>query len=112
MACDRGICQPNLGTRTCDRGRCRRIERRVKGQVAQRAQAVVSDDLCLRIELPGGIALMEMGEGQDLGGDNQGGADERNRLCAAANQRPNSSPPANHQSITIIAEMLRRYPPA
>ncbi len=69
----------------------------MKGQVAQRAQAVVSDDLGLRIELPGGVALMKMGERKQLGRENQDRPDKRNRLCAAANPRPNSSSPANHR---------------
>ena len=73
-ACDRRICQPNLGIGTCNRGRCRRTERRVKGQVAQRAQPVVGDELGLRIELPDGVALMKMSKRKELSGENQGGA--------------------------------------
>jgi hypothetical protein len=78
-----GIDQPTLGVRTLERGGCGRIERRVKGENAKRAEAVVGDDLGLRIELAGRIALMKMGQGEKLGGENQDGAEERNRCCAA-----------------------------
>ena len=60
----------------------------MKGEVAERAEPVVSDDEGVRIELPRGVALVEVGDREELGGENQGGRDERNRFCAAANQRP------------------------
>ena len=84
----------------------------MKGQQTERTEAVVSDDLGLRVELAGGIALMEMSEGEELGGENDGGRDERNRFCAAGNQRPNTRAPGNHRLINIIAAALIRYPPA
>ena len=65
----------------------------MKGQVAQRAQPVVGDELGLRIALPDGFALMKMSKRKELSGENQGGAGKRNRLCAAANPRPNASSP-------------------
>lgn len=75
---NRGLHQPNLGVGTSDcRRRCR-IYRRMKREDAKCAQAVVGDDLVLRVELTGCIALMEVGESENLGGENQGGAEERN----------------------------------
>src|SRR6185437_1133847 len=106
-----GIDQPGLVKGTSDRGRGGRIERRVKGQQTERAEAVVGDDLGLRVELAGRIALMEMGDCEELGGENEGGRDERNRLCAAANQPPNTHPPGNHRSTNSIGAALIRYPP-
>jgi hypothetical protein len=50
----------------------------MKREDAKCAQAVVGDDLVLRVELTGCIALMEVGESENLGGENQGGAEERN----------------------------------
>ena len=84
----------------------------MKGKNAERAQTVVSDDLVLRIDLSSGIALMEVGEGEKLSGENKEGAQQRNRLCAPANHPPGFSPPRNHRTTIIIARPLRRYPPA
>jgi len=104
--------QPNLGIGACDRRRGSRIHRRMKCEDAKCAQAVVVDDLVLRIELTSWIALMEMGESEDLGGENQCGAEERNRFCAPSNRRGGFSSPRNHRLEAIIAVALRRYPPA
>ena len=58
--------------------RCRRrIQRRMKCQDTECAETVVDDDLGLRVELPGGITLMEMSESEKLGGENQDGAKVR-----------------------------------
>ncbi|MBI3758530.1 MAG: hypothetical protein HY269_02095 [Deltaproteobacteria bacterium] len=46
----------------------------MKCQDTKCAKAVVGDDLGLRVELPGWITLMEMGESEELGGENQDGA--------------------------------------
>ena len=83
---ENGIKQPRLVEGTSDGGSGGRIERRVKGQQTERAEPVVGDDLGLRVELAGRIALMVMGEGEKLGGEDEGGGGERNRFCAAANQ--------------------------
>jgi hypothetical protein len=46
----------------------------VKGQRAQRAQAVVGNDLALRMELASGIYLMRVGKGKELSGKDQDSA--------------------------------------
>ena len=69
----------------------------MKCQDTERAETVVSDDLGLRVKLPGWITLMEMGESEKLGGENQDGAEERYRLCAPSNRRCRFSPPRNHR---------------
>ena len=50
----------------------------MKGENAERAEAIVGDDLGLRIELASRVALMKMGQSEELGGENQDGAEERN----------------------------------
>jgi hypothetical protein len=50
----------------------------MKDQVAERAQAVVSDDLGSCIELPGGVALVKVGDCKELSAENEDGADQRN----------------------------------
>jgi len=104
--------QPNLGVGTCDRWSGRRIYRRMKREDAKCAEAVVGDDLVLRAELTSRVALMEVGESKNLGGENQSGAEERNRFCAPSNRLAGFSPPRNHRLKAIIAVALRRYPPA
>jgi hypothetical protein len=89
--------QAKFGVRSRNRRGRRRIQRCMKCQDAECAETIVSDDLGLRIELPGGITLMEMGESEKLGGENQDGAEERNRLCAPSNRRCRFSPPRNHR---------------
>ena len=109
---DRRFPRPHLGIRTFDRRRCCRTYRRMKCEDAECAQAVVSDDLVLRIDLASGIALMKVGEAKELSGENKEGAQQRNRRCAPSNRPPGSSPPRNHRITIIIAGALRRYPPA
>jgi len=60
----------------------------MKGQKAERAQAVVGDNLRLRVEMPGKIALMRVAKGNELRAQKQDGNDARNRLCVSANQCP------------------------
>lgn len=50
----------------------------MKGKDAECAEAVVRDDLGLRIDLALRIALMKMGESEELGGENQDDAEARN----------------------------------
>ena len=83
----------------------------MKGENAKRTQTVVGG-LCLRIDLASGIALVEVGEGEKLSGENKEGAQQRNRFCAPANDPPGNSPLRNHRTTIIIARALRRYPPA
>jgi hypothetical protein len=109
---DRYVPQPDLGIGTFDRRRRCRTYRRVKREDAKRTQAVVRDDLVLRIDLASGIALVKVGEGEELSGENKEGAQQRNRLCAPSNDPPGISPPRNHRTTIIIAQALRRYPPA
>jgi hypothetical protein len=109
---DRYVPQPDLGIRTFDRRRRCRTYRRVKREDAERTKVVVRDDLVLRIDLASGIALVKVREGEELSGENKEGAQQRNRLCAPANDPPGISPPRNHRTIIIIARALRRYPPA
>jgi len=108
---DGGNDLPNRGVGTYEGGLRRGIERRVKDQVAERAQAVVSDDLGWCIELPGNVALMKMRDRNELGGENEDDAEERNRFCATSDRPRDSSPPRNHQLTNSIATALRRYPP-
>src|ERR1700757_631104 len=109
---DRYVPQPDLGVGTFNcRRRCRTY-RRVNREDAKRTKAVVRDDLVLRIDLASGIALMKMGQGEELSGENKEGAQQRNRLCAPANHPPGISPPRNHRTMIIIVRALRRYPPA
>jgi hypothetical protein len=109
---DRYVPQSDLGIGTFNCRRRRRTYRRVKREDAKCTQTVVRDDLILRIDLSSGIALMEVGGGEKLSGENKEGAQEHNRLCAPANDPPGISPPRNHRTITIIARALRRCPPA
>ena len=60
----------------------------MKCQDAECAEAVVGGDLGLRVDLAVRIALMKMGDGEELGGENQNGAEERNRACAFSDRRP------------------------
>ena len=90
---DRRVHQPNLGIRTYDQRSYRWIKRCVKGQEAERAQAVVGDNLRLRVELPGEVGLMRVAEGNELRAENEDTDDARNRLCVTANQCPNTTSP-------------------
>jgi hypothetical protein len=76
--CHHRIRLPDLGIGMSDRRGGRRINRRVKGQDAKRAQAVVGDELGLRIELSSGITLMDVSECEELGAENQDSAELRN----------------------------------
>ena len=94
---DRGIHIANFDMWARWRGRRSGIERRMKGENTERAEHVVGDDLGLRVELASRVGPMEMGEGKELGSENQDGAEERNRFCATSNRPADSSPPRNHR---------------
>jgi hypothetical protein len=77
--------EAKLGVGTFDGRSWRRIQRRMKGENAEGAEAVIDRDLRLRIELPGRVTLVKMAKGKELSGQNQDAAKARNRLYAAPN---------------------------
>lgn len=74
-ACYGLVDSARVDSRTLDVLIGRGIERQMKGEITERTQTIVREDLSLRVKAPNRVGLMEMADGEQLGAKDERGCE-------------------------------------